>query len=405
MDAQTATTAEHSLVDLLYSSDEDAEEEYVVVINALIASSSSSISQTQNGAVRETASNLPSTEVQLDNISARMPASNSPRLEVELEVRGVEPVLLENESVSNPRSRGSANGQATSTPVPATSLPPSSSHAEGSTTDPTRDATTTLTDTQPITHAPNPPAEIPEPATPRTLPMTEPEPGQAHRPSFSLHSLSPPLKAKPDPTCLNCPICLDTVAQPPDALLARYVALSRLLASPEVDGGPPRVEFRAILGHAQRPPSASSNSDAGEQGIPTPCGHVFHAACLSLALAHATASRTAQRCPMCRTSLDVVVPADPADPAALPRLHGAATPPNSERDLRDHPPARGVAPVPAESRYFYVRGRFVSLVDLRMRPGRRAWRRRAFMAASALICAGVALLVLRFAFPSHAGRL
>ena len=62
-----------------------------------------------------------------------------------------------------------------------------------------------------------------------------------------------------------------SVAQTPNALPARYVAISRPLAPcPEVDRGPARVEFGAILGHSQHQPSASSSSDAEEQGISTP---------------------------------------------------------------------------------------------------------------------------------------
>ena len=68
----------------------------------------------------------------------------------------------------------------------------------------------------------------------------------------------------------------------------RHLALSRALPKRWWRSAPRRV--RCNLGHSQHQPSASSSSDAEEQGIPTPCPlkgittpcfHIFHTACLS----------------------------------------------------------------------------------------------------------------------------
>ena len=240
------------------------------------------------------------------------------------------------------------------------------------------------------------------------------------------HAAGPPSPLlKPNYNTLLCPICLDTVTQPPDAILARYAALSRLLARPDSPHGPRHVEFRAILGHAEPPPAPGPDAHGARTAIPTPCGHVFHTSCLSLAVAHAAARSVHQACPVCRTTLDVLV-CDADDPAALPRLHG-------QPDPEPHPPAAGgqnaaagpvpdhislvasgfdsapsVAPAPS-GRAFYVRGRFVSLEALRagMRPPRRARLHRAALAAATAgaAAAGIALAVLRFAYHGRVGGL
>jgi hypothetical protein len=198
-----------------------------------------------------------------------------------------------------------------------------------------------------------------------------------------------------------CPICLDPIAQAPADILARYASLSSLLARADAPGGPRSVEFREILGHCE--------GRAPDHAVPTPCGHVFHARCLSLSLAHAAVELDgppgpALACPLCRTSLLVRVTL--GDPS--PCLHG------STGALADHDPNNpesvgGTGTGGAQLRRFsHVRGllhvRRIEALRLRLRRPRQRhewWWAVAAGLSTALAVLGLGLVVLKFGFPGR----
>jgi hypothetical protein len=210
-----------------------------------------------------------------------------------------------------------------------------------------------------------------------------------------LGPLGPQDPAQPGPATTGpfvCPICLDPLAQAPADLLLAYAALARRLARPgaaaATPGGPRGADFRDMLGHCER---EGKGSDAG---LPTPCGHVFHARCLTLALAHAAdQAGPARACPLCRASLDVrVAEGDPP-----PSLHGA-TGAHPAADPDDSDPA-------GRTGFFFARGRYLSPAALRRGRGRRPRPRNEWRwmgaAAAAAAAVGLVLVVLKFGFPGR----
>jgi hypothetical protein len=102
-----------------------------------------------------------------------------------------------------------------------------------------------------------------------------------------------------------CSICLETLTLDPDLLCTTSF----------------QTAHKADKAFAQSvsdttPPSASLQSTKDAATALTPCGHLFHAACITEAMTHAFAALQRPHCPLCRAPF-----AEPQRPPWFPRRH------------------------------------------------------------------------------------
>jgi hypothetical protein len=121
-----------------------------------------------------------------------------------------------------------------------------------------------------------------------------------------------------------CPICLDALSRGPAARCSSRRSAAQLVTSLEaadllrLPGAPaPRAAGAA----PPLPPPPDKVATA-------PCGHVFHAACITVTMAHAFAAHRRPRCPLCRRSL-LSRGADSKCVGRAARAHPPAPPPAS----------------------------------------------------------------------------
>ena len=141
-----------------------------------------------------------------------------------------------------------------------------------------------------------------------------------------------------DPDSEVCSICLEALSRGPHDGARSSPHPPTQLGTPLSPTLPPTSSDTA-------PPPPPPPSPPPEQVATAPCGHRFHAACITLAMAHALAARRHPQCPLCRSAL----PSRSAGAACA--VQQAAPPPDAGLEwlvlidaarARAGPPGRGL---------------------------------------------------------------
>jgi hypothetical protein len=146
---------------------------------------------------------------------------------------------------------------------------------------------------------------------------TRPAPAFLPPPAPPAHPLPPEPDSLPEEVCA---ICLEALTRGPAARCSSRRSAAHLVASLEAAG---------LLRLPGAPPTrAPAPPPPPEKGATAPCGHVFHAACITVTMAHAFAARRRPQCPLCRACLLArAAAAKPRAPARRAPTPSPAAPP------------------------------------------------------------------------------